>query len=197
MLFRIANEIGCLAWFCSKSSGVRDRRAPDYATRQWPAEQQPGGRRLVAREGSAPPISGCRPDVILFHHRAEIGCGSRVRTDNYAFKERRVAGYSIPQEMVEPEVVATSPYRIKSPVPVCCGFSSRKVVLAAGFAPALATFSTSCLFCWTTRAKTNGASRRCCPGATFLQRKPAAAARRRNGRSLQCCPGHSGLMKPA
>ena len=27
-----------------------------------------------------------------------------------------------------------------------------KVVLAAGFAPALATFSTSCLFCWTTRA---------------------------------------------
>ena len=27
---------------------------------------------MVAREGSAPPISGCRPDVILFHHRAEI-----------------------------------------------------------------------------------------------------------------------------
>jgi hypothetical protein len=26
---------------------------------------------MVAREGSAPPISGCRPDVILFHHRAE------------------------------------------------------------------------------------------------------------------------------
>ena len=76
-------------------------------------------------------------------------------------------------ELVEPEVVATSPYRIKSPVPVCCGFSSRKVVPAAGFAPALATFSTSCLFCWTTRAKTIGASRRCCPGATSLQRKPA------------------------
>ena len=47
--------------------------------------------------------------------------------------------------MVEPEVVATSPYRIKSPVPVCCGFDSLKMVLAAGFAPALATFSTSCL----------------------------------------------------
>src|SRR6059036_2870619 len=27
-------KIGCLAWFCSRSSGVRDRRAPDYATRQ-------------------------------------------------------------------------------------------------------------------------------------------------------------------
>src|SRR2546428_1811009 len=26
--------------------------------------------QMVAREGSAPPISGCRPDVILFHHRA-------------------------------------------------------------------------------------------------------------------------------
>ena len=24
----------CLAWFCSRSSGVRDRHAPDYATRQ-------------------------------------------------------------------------------------------------------------------------------------------------------------------
>jgi len=47
--------------------------------------------------------------------------------------------------LVEPEVVATSPYRIKSPVPVCCGFDSMKLVLAAGFAPALATLSTSCL----------------------------------------------------
>src|SRR5438034_10034195 len=27
-------KIGCLAWFRSRSSGVRDRRAPDYATRQ-------------------------------------------------------------------------------------------------------------------------------------------------------------------
>jgi hypothetical protein len=27
--------------------------------------------KMVAREGSAPSTSGCRPDVILFHHRAE------------------------------------------------------------------------------------------------------------------------------
>ena len=47
--------------------------------------------------------------------------------------------------MVEPEVVATSPSRIKSPMPVCCGFDSVELVLAAGVAPALATFSTSCL----------------------------------------------------
>ncbi len=46
---------------------------------------------------------------------------------------------------MEPEVVATSPYPGKSRVPVCCGFDSLKLVLAAGFAPALATFSTSCL----------------------------------------------------
>ena len=52
---------GCLAWFCSRSSGFRDRRAPDYTTRQM---------RMVAREGAAPPIAGCRPAVILFHHRA-------------------------------------------------------------------------------------------------------------------------------
>src|SRR5713226_4459635 len=32
--------------------------------------------------------------------------------------------------LVEPEVVATSPYPIKSRVPVCCGFSSVKMVLA-------------------------------------------------------------------
>src|SRR5438876_1121273 len=32
---QIENEDGCLAWFCSRSSGVRDRRTPDYATRQW------------------------------------------------------------------------------------------------------------------------------------------------------------------
>jgi hypothetical protein len=28
-------------------------------------------------------------------------------------------------KLVEPEVVATSPNRIKSPVPVCCGFDSK------------------------------------------------------------------------
>ena len=34
--------------------------------------------------------------MILFHHRAEIGCGRRIRAINCAFKERRVARYSIP-----------------------------------------------------------------------------------------------------
>jgi hypothetical protein len=82
------------------------------------------------------------------------------------------------RRMVEPEVVATSPCRIKSPMPVYCGFSSKKLAakrhrrrkseflfcdscvflwltkleLAGGFAPALAMLSTSCLCSWTTRA---------------------------------------------
>src|SRR5690348_1187597 len=78
-------EIGCLAWFCSRSSGFRDRRAPDYTTRQM---------KMVAREGSAPPIAGCRPAVMLFHHRAvearlaKIGCRGWIRTNTAAFKGR-------------------------------------------------------------------------------------------------------------
>ena len=45
------------------------------------------------------------------------------------------------------------------------------MVLAAGFAPALATLSTSCL-CWLDYASNrNGASSRCCPGIIFLQKR--------------------------
>ncbi len=43
---------------------------------------------MVAREGSAPPISGCRPDVILFHQRAETGCRGWICTSISAFKGR-------------------------------------------------------------------------------------------------------------
>src|SRR5207247_10954889 len=44
--------------------------------------------KLVARKGSAPPTSGCRPDVILFHHRAAIGCRGWNRTSIRAFTGR-------------------------------------------------------------------------------------------------------------
>jgi len=78
---------------------------------------------------------------------------------------------------VEPEVVATSPCPVKGRVPVCCGFDSLKVVLAAGLAPALATLSTSCL-CVGLRellaqGQHDGASRRCCPGQMALQKQSA------------------------
>src|SRR2546423_7709590 len=79
---------------------------------------------MVARKGSAPPTSGCRPDVILFHHRAKTGCRGWNRTSIRAFKGRCPTIRRPGNELVEPEVVATSPYRIKSPVPVCCGFDS-------------------------------------------------------------------------
>lgn len=36
------------------------------------------------------------------------------------------------RKLVEPEVVATSPYRIKSPMPVCCGFSSASKRASSG-----------------------------------------------------------------
>ena len=84
--------------------------------------------------------------MILFHHRAEIGCRGWTRTTILAFKGRCPAIRRPGKKLVEPEVVATSPCRIKSPMPVYCGFSSLEhLVLAAGAAPALATLSTSCL----------------------------------------------------
>ena len=150
----------------------------------WPAEPKRDRQRLVAREGIAPSISGCRPDVILFHHRAgKSGMPSRsleagrrladgdgfapphspskgdvllVRRPGTLGQGRRQNGECrsrqwgcpasllhsaftlLPSCLVEPEVVAPSPRRSKSPVPVCCGFGSAKVVLAAGFAPASA-----------------------------------------------------------
>ena len=95
-------------------------------------------RRLVAREGVAPPTSGCRPEMILFHHRAKVTC----RAESRPAGGRRLAagdGFAPPRSpskgdvllvrrpgnvLVEPEVVATSPGRIKSPMPVSCGFGS-------------------------------------------------------------------------
>ena len=152
---------------------------------------------MVAREGSAPSISGCRPDVMLFHHRAKgvrvsdpphvhfcsarrfqalvcsrecCGWDSRAprswlpgldshqhtrlqralsyELDDPAFFKTKMenGGWnyspssifdppSSPQGLVEPEVVATSPIRIKSPVPVYCGFDSVKLVGERGLAP--------------------------------------------------------------
>lgn len=80
---------------------------------------------------------------------------------------------------MEPEVVATSPRRIKSPVPVCCGFDSVRMVLAAGVAPALATLLTSCLFCWTTRARKLETPADDAPAGLLYKSNPQAAAWRR------------------
>lgn len=157
---------------------------------------------MVAREGSAPSISGCRPDVMLFHHQAvegrlaNIGRLAWICTKTDGVKTRYAACYTTRQKLVEPEVVATSPYRIKSPVPVCCGFDSLKMVLATGVAPALATLSTSCLFCWTTRAEIWSLQPVLLRQNCFTKAIRRLRRGGRYGRSLRCRPGHGGLMKP-
>src|SRR2546427_3080469 len=73
------HEIGCLAWFCSRSSRFRDRRTPDYATRQWsPGKVLPlrllgvgqtrsyftTGRKFVAGAGIAPAFAPSKGAVL-------------------------------------------------------------------------------------------------------------------------------------
>ena len=72
-------------------------------------------RRLVAREGSAPPISGCRPDVMLFHHQAEIGCRGWNCTSIRAFKGR-CPTIRRPGNKWWPARVTRPVLRIKSPL---------------------------------------------------------------------------------
>ena len=55
-----------------------------------------------------------------------IGCLAWICTRTNGVKARHAAVTPRGNGLVEPEVVATSPYRIKSPVPVCCGFDSVK-----------------------------------------------------------------------
>src|SRR5436190_18281469 len=83
--------------------------------------------KVVAREGSAPSIPGCRPGVILFHHRAKLAAGAGFAPTWPPSKGGVLLIRRPGKKVVEPEVVATSPYPIKSRVPVCCGFSSRKI----------------------------------------------------------------------
>ena len=97
---------------------------------------------------------------------------------------------------MEPEVVATSPYPGKSRVPVCCGFDSLKLVLAAGVAPALATFSTSCLCVGLREQKEWSLQPVMLRQEFFTKEIHKLLHGGGNGRSLRCCPGHSGLMKP-
>ena len=122
---------------------------------------------MVAREGSAPSISGCRPDVMLFHHRAvearpaKIGCLAWIRTRSVGSKPGMLRLHHEAMKLVEPEVVATSPYPGKNRMPVCCGFDSLNLVLEVRFALTLATLSTSCLFWlgYTSKRNTSGRSR--------------------------------------
>jgi hypothetical protein len=47
---------------------------------------------MVAREGTAPSISGCRPDAILFHQRAGKGverCKTPGRLEKCPIREKK------------------------------------------------------------------------------------------------------------
>jgi len=80
-------------------------------------------------------------------------------------------------KVVEPEVVATSPNRFKRPVPVCCGFSSVKMVLAVpkyrdtGAALNVVALLLGYTSRW--RRANIGSSSRCCPGRIALQKRTA------------------------
>ena len=54
-------------------------------------------------------------------------CRVQNRPDGFCILRSRL----FISKLVEPEVVATSPCRIKSPVPVCCGFGSIEVARQA------------------------------------------------------------------
>ena len=62
--------------------------------------------------------------MILFHYRAEkLAAGDGFAPSTSLSKSDEFL-LLYPASLVEPEVVATSPSRIKSPMPVYCGFSS-------------------------------------------------------------------------
>ena len=123
---------------------------------------------MVAREGSAPPTSGCRPYVMLFHHRAETGCRGWICTNIRAFKGRcptirrpgkwwpapvtlRVPRLKRPRlhfKACRPENGARGRNR------TCTGDALDVVSLLLDYA-----------------SKGNGFSSRCCPGSISLQKK--------------------------
>ena len=70
------------------------------------------------------------------------------------------------------------------------------MVLATGFAPALATLSTSCL-CIGLREQMEWSLQSVMLRQEFFTKEIRRLLRGgENGRSLRCRPGHSGLMKP-
>src|SRR5438874_12342789 len=80
----------------------------------------------------------------------------------------------IRRRLVEPEVVATSPNRIKSPVPVYCGFSSEKwwarEDLHLQGSQTLDLRGLLFPLNHSPEEYSNGASHRCCPGTISLQK---------------------------
>ena len=149
-------------------------------------------------------MSSCRePDVMLFHHRAKTIWLPRLDShQDQRGQSPTCCCYTTRQGLVEPEVVATSPCRIKSPMPVCCGFDSMKWWAREDLhLQGSQTLDLRGLLFPLNHSPENeteiGSSSRCCPDRNSLQKKSAGCCMEaKSGRSLRCCPGHSGLMKP-
>ena len=186
-------EIGCLAWFRSRSSGFRDRRTPDYATRQWSP-----GKVLPLR------LLGVGQTRYYFTTERKLAAGDGFAPSTALSKSAELLVTPSRNELVEPDVVATSPNRIKSPVPVFCGFSSEKWWAREDLHPATAGLADS---------RSAGSSipaqplaqkilkleppAGAAPAGFLYKRNPQAAAWRQNGRNPECCPRLSWLMMPA
>lgn len=183
----LKGTIGCLAWFCSRVlahcqvSGFRDRRAPDYTTRQM---------KMVAREGAAPPIAGCRPAVILFHHRAvevrfiKLAAGAGLAPARPPSKGGVLLIRRPGKEMVGERGLA--PPRLTDSRSVGSAIPSEPLArkwCSRPESPRQPQPSESCALIIELQERLapshhgavpiHGASRRCCPGTVFLQREPA------------------------
>src|ERR1051325_10309643 len=90
--------------------------------------------KLAASPGFAPSPPISETGALLIMQRGN-GRPERFCPSDFWVQARRDSISPRGKELVEPEVVATSPYRIKSPVPVCCGFDSLKLVGERGLAP--------------------------------------------------------------
>ena len=128
---------------------------------------------MVAREGSAPPTSGCRPDAILFHHRADVGCRGWNCTSIRAFKGR-CPTIRRPGNWWPARVTLLVP-RIKSPLhhfnacrPKWCSRQDSH----PHWRRSRRRWWPRANACWLDYASDgNGASSRCRPGAISLQKK--------------------------
>ena len=156
---------------------------------------QRGNWNMVAREGSAPSISGCRPDVMLFHYQAYDLAASLGFAPTRAPSKGAVLLLDDPAMIWWPARVTLPIQRIKSPLhhfnacrPEWCSRQdlhlhcrrSRRRASALGYA------SNG----WSLSLELHRQD-------LFTKKIRRLLQRGRDGRSPRCCPGRGWLMTPA
>ena len=155
-------------------------------------------RKVVARKGSAPPTSGCRPDVILFHHRAEIGCLAWIRTKTVGVKARHAA-VTLRGKDWWPARVTLPVQRIKSPLHHFTVMLAGRNGARGGIRTRTGDALNVVPLLVGLREQMKWILQPVLPRQEFFTkeiRPDASGHGGGNGRSLRCCPGQSGLMKP-